>query len=106
MFIRAFAFNTVNVLKFQIVVGCKKRHRTNSTDPDQTVSLLKVFPICYSDNHFVNFSNDNRYFIRGQKKKVFEILEHLPQVKYSYKNDKLLSCQPRVTVTSYFVYNC
>ena len=33
-----------------------------------------VFPVCTSDNHFVNISPDKQHL----KRNVFEILEHLP----------------------------
>ena len=33
-----------------------------------------VFPVCYSDNHFVNISPDKQHL----KRNVFEILERLP----------------------------
>ena len=37
---------------------------TYSTDPDQTASgQNKVFPVCYSDKHFVNSSPKNQHFI-------------------------------------------
>ena len=32
----------INVLKFPTLVACQKRHRQTS----------RVFPICFSDNHF------------------------------------------------------
>ena len=55
----------VNDLNFQTQLPVKKA-KTNSADPNQT--LIRVFPVCYSDNHFVNLN---------RKSKVFEILEHL-----------------------------
>ena len=33
---------------------------TNSAYPDQT-SLISVFPVCFSDKHFVNSSPDNQH---------------------------------------------
>ena len=38
---------------------------------------IRVFPVCYSDKHFVNFSPENQYFIkpifylRTEKEKCF-----------------------------------
>ena len=32
-------------------------------------SLIRVFPVCYSDKHFVNSSSDNPHFIRERKEK-------------------------------------
>ena len=45
-------------------------------------SLIKVFPICYSDQHFVNSSPENQHFI-WQQKDFFLIFEHL---LYAQKN--------------------
>ena len=36
---------------------------------DNLCSLIRVFPDCYSDKHFVNPSPDNRHFIWEQKEK-------------------------------------
>ena len=49
----------VNVLKFRTLVVQKvidKQRRPRS-------SLIRVFPVCYSDKHFVNCSPDNQHFI-------------------------------------------
>ena len=35
-----------------------------------------VFPVCYSDKHFVHSSLANQYFIEYRKRKMFKILEH------------------------------
>ena len=40
-------------------------------DPDQGL------PVCYSCKHFVNSSPEN-YLFENKKRKMFEILEHLP----------------------------
>ena len=36
---------------------------------DNLCSLIRVFPDCYFDKHFVNSSPDNRHFIWEQKEK-------------------------------------
>ena len=59
----------VNVLKFRTLVACQKGFKTNSTDPDQIASEIWVFPVCYSDMHFVNSSPINQHCIREQKEK-------------------------------------
>ena len=41
-------------------------------------SLIRVFPVCYSDKHFVTSSLEKQDFICQHKRKVFEILENLP----------------------------
>ena len=33
---------------------------------DSRSSLIRVFPVCYSDKHFVNSDPDNKHFIRKQ----------------------------------------
>ena len=66
----------VYVLKFGIQVahqkGIVKRCRPRS-GCFLRISLIMVIPVCYSDMLFVNSSLDLRI-----KRKVFEILEHLP----------------------------
>ena len=53
-----------NILKFLTVVASpkslEKQGRLRS-------SLIRVFPVCYSDKHFVTSSPDNHYFIWEQK---------------------------------------
>ena len=67
------------VLIFQTLVAClftlvacqkgpEKQGRPRS-DCFWRSSLTRVFPVCYSDKHFVNSNPDNHYFIREQKKK-------------------------------------
>ena len=42
-------------------------------------SLVRAFPVGYSDKHFVNSSPDiTTILFENRKRKVFEILEHLP----------------------------
>ena len=63
---------TVNVLKFRGLVihpkSLDKQPRPRS-DCFRRSSLIRVFPVCYSDNHFVNSSPDNHHYICKQKKK-------------------------------------
>ena len=54
---------------------CSKISNTSCLpkQPRQTVQtqirLMKVFPVCYSDIHFVNSSPENQHFIWEQKEK-------------------------------------
>ena len=54
-------FSSVNVKHFGTLVACQ-RDQTNSTKSDQS-SLINVFPICYSNKHFVNSRPENQHFI-------------------------------------------
>ena len=40
-------------------------------------SLIRVFPVCYSDMHFINSSPESQQFVREKEEKSFRILEHL-----------------------------
>ena len=60
------------VLKFWTLLTCQKDH-----DKQCRSSLIRVFPVCYSDKHFVNFSTE-KHFIWEQKEKGVQNLEHLP----------------------------
>ena len=51
----------------------KKKAERNSADPDQTASLIRVFPVYYSEKHFVK----TNILFENRKSKVFEILEYL-----------------------------
>ena len=48
----------------------------------QRRSLIRVYPVCYSDKHFVNSNLDNQHFIFEQKEKsvcnfcAFTIVAH------------------------------
>ena len=46
--------------------------------------LLKimVFPVCYSDKHFVNFSTDNQHLYENSEEKVFGVLETFTILSY------------------------
>ena len=74
---------TVNVLKFQTPVAClkglMKQHSPNAHCFLRS-SLTRVFAVCLSDMHFVNFSPDNQHFVGNRKRKVLEIIEHLPKI--------------------------
>ena len=76
---------TINVLNFQTLIACPKgldkqcRPRSESFFRS---SQTRMFPVCYSDNHSVNFS-----ILEWE---VFEVWEHLPyQVIFCihYKNE-------------------
>ena len=49
----------VNVLKFQTVgeKSLDEQGRPRS-------SLIRVFPVCFSDKHFVSSSPDNQFYLR------------------------------------------
>ena len=53
----------------------EKQRRPRS---DCFCSLIRGFPVCYLNKHFVNSSPDNNILFENTKRKVFEILEHLP----------------------------
>ena len=57
---------TVNVLKFQTLVVSQKdpdKQWTPRSDCFCRSSLIRVFPVCYSDKHFVNSSLNKQHFI-------------------------------------------
>ena len=92
----------VNGLKFQTLVVFQKGLEKQQS-PRSDYSLIRVFPVCYSDKHFENFSPDIQHFIsENRKRKVFDILEHLPycllevphaSIKYPYCQYELLHMQ-------------
>ena len=57
----------INDLKFQTLVACQggldKQCRPRRSN------LTRIFPVCYSDIHFVNASHDNQHFILEQIEK-------------------------------------
>ena len=63
---------TVDFLKFWTLVACKngldKQFRPRS-DCFRCSSLIRVFPVCYYDKHFVNSTPANPYFIGELKEK-------------------------------------
>ena len=61
----------VNALKFITLFACQKgldKQFRPRSDCFMRSSLIRVFPVCYSDKHFVN-SPDNLHFIGEQKEK-------------------------------------
>ena len=64
------ALHTVNVLKNSNTSCLPKRPRQTVCRPRSDCfsrsSLIRVFPVCYSDKHFVNFSPGNQHFIWNQ----------------------------------------
>ena len=36
----------------------------------QTECLIKVFPVCHSDEHFMNFNLDNKILIENRRRKI------------------------------------
>ena len=65
----------VDVLKFQRLVVCQKKciDKQCRPRPDRS-SLIRVFPVCYSDKHFETFNPRNQHFISKRNKKNVEIL--------------------------------
>ena len=60
----------VNVLKFLTLVAClKDLDKQSRQNGFFRSSLIRVFPVCYSDKHLVNSSPDNQQFILKQKEK-------------------------------------
>ena len=59
----------VNFLKFQTLRSCQ------TVQIHIRLLLIRFFPVCYSDKHFVNYNHDNQHLNR--KRKVFKILEFL-----------------------------
>ena len=68
----ALDFEFETVLKFYNLEA-----RSSQTGQTQS-SLIRDFPVCYSDKRFVNSSPENQYFIWEQKEKNVQVLEHLP----------------------------
>ena len=71
----------VKVLKFWTLVASPnaidKQCRPRS-DCFWRSSLIRVFPVCYSDMYLVNPSPDNpHFFLKTESEKVFEVLGHL-----------------------------
>ena len=63
---------TVDALKFWTLLACQqildKQSRPRS-DCFWRSSLIRIFPVCYSDKHFVNSSPENKRFIWEKKDK-------------------------------------
>ena len=72
-----FSSYTVDALKYRTLVACQKdldEQCSTRSDYFFRSSQISVFPVCFSDKHFVNSSPGNQHFIRN----VCKILEHLP----------------------------
>ena len=71
---------TVNLLRFQTLVACQNnidKQLIPRSDSFFRSSLIRVFPVCYSDIPFVNSSFENQHlFSRTESEKCFEMLEH------------------------------
>ena len=61
--------STVNVLKFQTLVACQKGLDKRQSE----TGVIRAFPVCYSDMHFVNSGPENQNLDANRKRKVFEI---------------------------------
>ena len=42
----------------------------------------RVFPVCYSDKHFVNSALITNILFENRERKVLEVLDHLPVLKF------------------------
>ena len=63
---------TVNAQKFLTLVACQKglgKQRRSRSDCFWRSSLIRVFSVCYSDKHFLNYSPGSQHFIWEQKEK-------------------------------------
>ena len=81
------SFKAVNILKFRPLVAFQQRLDKQGrprSDYFGRSSLIRAFPVCYSDEHFVDYSLDNQYFIWEPIEIVFEILEKIPYTKISF----------------------
>ena len=70
----------VHVLEFWMLGAQQKglnKHGRPRSDCFWKSSLIRVFPVCYFDKHFVKSSPNNILF-ENRKRKVLEILENLP----------------------------
>ena len=70
--VRSFSYITINIQKFQTQVTCQKGIDTMgrpTSDCFWRSSLIRVFPVCFSDKNFVTSNPDNQYFIWEQKTK-------------------------------------
>ena len=72
--------DTLDVLKFWTLIclqkGLDKQGKARSNCFSRS-SLVRVFPVCYSDKRFVNFSPETQILYENRKRKVLEILEYL-----------------------------
>ena len=57
----------VDVLKLGTLVACKKSLNKQGRPNFEEAVLIRVFPVCYSDKHFVNSSHENQHYILDQK---------------------------------------
>ena len=65
----------INVLKFLTEVAW---HKSLDKQERHRLDCFRVFPVCFSDKPFVSFSPDNQHMFENRKRKLFQILEHLP----------------------------
>ena len=96
-FIVIFIYYTVNVLKFRTLVACPKgldKKCRPRSDCFWRSSLIRVFPVCYSDKQLVNSSSENQDLFENRKRKVFKFLDHLPYSKTCVKRP--LSKWPKI----------
>ena len=57
--------------------SCLPKSHRQTVQTKIRLLLIRVFPVCYSDRHFVNSRADNQHFILGTKEKFVQILKHL-----------------------------
>ena len=82
-------------LKFQTLLACQKcldKQGRPRSDCFGRSSLTRVFLVCYSDKHFVNYQPDNQHFIWEQKEKsVWNFWTFTVQWKLKFQT--LVACQ-------------
>ena len=77
--------STVNVLKFWTLIACQKgldKQCRPRSDCFWRSSLIRIFAVCYSNQHFVNSSPKTNILFESRKRKVFKNLEHLPYMHF------------------------
>ena len=82
----------VNVLKFQIWVGCQKGI-DNQCRP-RSDCFWRI--VCYPNQHFVTSSPDTQHFFENRKRNVFKFFKHLPLYK------SLLACEDEMSCNMWF----
>ena len=63
-------WHTVNVLIFRTLDACQNsldKQCSPRSDCFWRSSLIRVFPVCYSDEHFVNSNPENQHFFLEKK---------------------------------------
>ena len=94
---------SVNYLNFWTLVICQKvldKQCRPRSDCFWWSSLIRVFPVCYSDKHFMNSSPEKKHLLEYRKRNVFEILEHLPLLSRDMRFSTMWYVRPAKAQTS------